>query len=48
MKLGMKLLPIARAYMKIGSFIRVIAKIYANANYQYLIDTASINAFQRE
>lgn len=34
--------------MKMGSFIRVIVKIYANANYQTLIDTASTNAFQCE
>lgn len=34
--------------MKMGSFIRDIAKIYANTNYQTLIDTASTNAFQRE
>jgi len=34
-------------FKKNGTLVRVIAKIYADANYKYLIDTASTNAFQR-
>jgi len=32
---------------KNGILVRVIAKIYADANYKYLIDIASTNAFER-
>ncbi|MEY2371039.1 MULTISPECIES: hypothetical protein [Lysinibacillus] len=39
---------IVHSYISGKSLVRVIAKIYSDANYKYLISTASTNGFIRE